>query len=211
MATEIFHQNHLSYVISSEENVRNYLIEALNIDTKFIEKFSIHDCISALEHTLHFRPETVPTEVYLKSQRLWIMHKLLMRVPEVREKIQVLLNSPTPESMTLSSQLRVPMSQLLVHFQQRVAYTDSPVFSIIDDLNQGLNDFFAAHQAGLQQEKKVYVERRCEIIRWFSWLICEHGREWLSQADNIELQEGLAQWMKNPQTFISPSASLKIK
>jgi hypothetical protein len=44
----IFLQNNLSYVMNSESNIRNYLVEALDIDHMFIDKFSVHDWVSAL-------------------------------------------------------------------------------------------------------------------------------------------------------------------
>ena len=89
----LFTENHLSYVVSSPENLRAYFVESLGISGEFMDHFTIHDWSSALEHTLYCRPPEVPTEVYLKSQHLWIMHKLLIRIG-LRDRIHTLMNFP---------------------------------------------------------------------------------------------------------------------
>lgn len=228
-AESIFSVNHLSYVMSTESNIRNYLIEALEIDASFIDKFSVHDWVSALEHTLFFRPSDVPTEIYLKSQRLWIMHKLLMRINTVRDKIQYLLalpeipygphasttaaissntktNAPTPEDQVEIQNVRVGLGQLLLHFQTRLTCGtggSGQAFSVCEDLVKAVRDFQNAHQSVLQVEKKVYVERRCEIIRWCAWCLCTYGRDWLERCDVNILQNGFHEWMTNRPMLLS--------
>uniref|UniRef100_A0A6C0BPS8 Uncharacterized protein n=1 Tax=viral metagenome TaxID=1070528 RepID=A0A6C0BPS8_9ZZZZ len=179
--SEIFRENHLSYVVSTESNLKNYLVEALDIDAQFIQHFDIHDLSLALEQTLQCRPLNIPTEPYLKSQRLWIMHKLLMTIPGVREKIQRVLWSAGKASGP-TGELRVPLVQTLIHFQQRLTSTNVPVFNIFFDLEQALAQFSQTHHALLQQEKQVFVQHRCDTIRRFAQLLCEHGPAWLSQT-----------------------------
>lgn len=169
---------------------------------------------SFVEHTLHFRPDHVPTEMYLKSQRLWIMHKLLMRIPGVRDKIQLLLaaapiapgpSGPTPEQQMETAQLRTRLAQLLAHFQHRLAPTGpTGTFSICEDLSKSLAEFQHVNHAALESEKRLYVERRCEIIRWCAWCVCTYGKEWLSRVDVNVLHNGLEQWISNRAGFPPP-------
>jgi hypothetical protein len=44
----IFLQNNLGYVMSNESNIRSYMVEALEIDSLFIDLFSVHDWVSSL-------------------------------------------------------------------------------------------------------------------------------------------------------------------
>jgi len=56
----IFALNNLTYVMSNESNIRNYLVEALDIDGLFVDYFSVHDWISSLGKPLSLN-ETVLT------------------------------------------------------------------------------------------------------------------------------------------------------
>ena len=193
----VFVENHLAFVMSSESNLRNYLVHALEIDATFVQHFSVPECVSALEHTLRFRPPDTTTETYLKAQRLWIMHKLLMQVDGVREKIQFLLGVPSNEGLALAGETRIPLSQVLIHFQNRIGYSNAPIYSIAEELTQAVAQFQQTHYATLQEEKRVHVERRCEIIRYCAWLLCHNGKPWLMVVDGVTLQQGLHEWLSN--------------
>jgi hypothetical protein len=113
-AAAIFVANHLTYVVSTADNLRAYLAEALDIDRTFLDKFQPVDWMSALEDTLKSRPPQIPTEVFLKSQRLWLMQKLLQRMNI--HWLQPLLYCPAPpDDMAGPSGpgSRQPMSQML--------------------------------------------------------------------------------------------------
>jgi len=157
----------------------------------------------------------MPTETYLKSQRLWIMHKLLMRIPGVRDKIQFMLAADhagigggglSPEQQMEIQNLRLRLTYLLMHFQNRLSSANnsegnSAVFSISEDLGRVISEFQVTHQSALHREKQVYVERRCEIIRYCAWCLCKYGKEWMERVDVNVLQSGFHQWMTDRSAF----------
>lgn len=200
----IFSRNHLSYVVSTQENLRSYMSEALGIDAAFLSRFSVHDLMSALEHTLHCRPLDVPTEVYLKSQRLWIMHKLLIRIG-LRDQIQFLasvssvpgaddeLGKNSRNIQHIEAEL-ISMLQGAAHHLQSYAYRAQkqrpPVVDTLDEVMNQLRKFRESNSEALLQEKQRLVDQRCRAIRWVSWVYMQDGGEaWLKKATPTELIE----------------------
>jgi hypothetical protein len=102
----------------------------------------------------------------------------------------------TPEDQVELQTLRSLLSQLLIHFQTRLQ--SSTVFSVSDDLTRALSEFQQTHQRVMQMEKQIYVERRCEVIRWCAWCACQHGKNWLEHVDINVLHNGFSEWLLRP-------------
>lgn len=193
----IFSKNHLGYVMSSEETIRTYLVEALEIDITFIDKFTVHNCITALEHTLHCRPPDIPTEYYLKSQRLWIMHKLLMSIG-LRANIQTLLSNETATEGIIPHVVREHAITMTRRLLNRLEATTSPLSIAIDEFTTNLQQFQTINHDLLMSETQRYVDRRCNVIRWFAWVICANGEQWLKTCTTLEMIQAFKYWLQNP-------------
>lgn len=188
----IFMVNHLGFVVSSASNLENYLIHALEITGEFIRQFSVDEQLASLRSTLQARPPQHPVESFLKSQRLWIMHKLLVCIPGVREKLNYFLTLPSvsgPGPSVDQTRMRRQAIAMLSNYRDMLAFTVTPVGQVIRQVQADLHAF-AHHQKGvMEQENARSVHRRCEIIRWFSGLVCDHGRQWMENIPITALIE----------------------
>lgn len=188
---DVFAQNHLSRVVSNEQELKAYLVHALNIAPDFLEHFTQHDWISALEHTLYYRPNNTTTEDYLKTQRLWIMHKLLLRADlgGVYQRVLKQLNNPT-----LTATARSDLETHLELAQERVRQTPG-LFTAVEGIEQMLVNFRERFGQVVQEEKRQHINNRCDVIRWMSWLVCQqNGEAWLQKASVTELKKNLDSW-----------------
>ncbi len=194
----IFAENHLGYVTSTPDNLRSYLQEALSIDGTFLNLFTFDDWTAALELTLHYRPPDIPTEHYLKSQNLWIMHKLLLR-KGLRDPIQAVLQHCYEQRCKETYGLRAELGRILDAGKEFMSATPpSSTAHILGTLHLHLAQFQEANQAILRAEAEQFTADRCQIIRWFSKVMCQPGGEqWLKQA-TLEDLEGALRAPLNP-------------
>lgn len=200
----IFSINHLNYVMSSPETLIAYLSEAIGIDNSFLIRFQPHHWASALEQTLLSKPENVPTEVYLKSQRLWIMHKLLVNVPGLKDRISALLQTLQKYDPSEDDILRI-RQQLSTYFKElsiKVTQSHVPSLVIIDDCDMLMRNFVKTYNSTLIREQRTYMDRRCQIIRWFAWVYTENGPGLLQNGSMEHLLQMFLQW-----SFTQPSPS----
>lgn len=186
----------MNYVISSHDNLRGYLVHALNIDITFINLFNVHDLMSALEHTLHYRPKEVPTEIYLKSQNLWIMHKLLIRVG-LSEQFLLLINTLIKQKKNATDDVRNALKVTLKSCFDRVSNEAIPVSQIVEEVQGVMVDYRKTYGAFLEEERKFHTAQRCDVIRWFAWVMCHNGLDWLKVAHIDQLMQGYAYWKQD--------------
>lgn len=203
-AESIFVKNHMGYVMSSPDTLRAYLVEALGIDAQFIDKFSVHDCISTLDAVLRSKPEHATTEAYLLTQRLWILHKLLMTIPGCRERIQQLLQPREVAEQHMA--MRQAFIRSLVQMSQRASQTLIPVFIMADESIAMIANMKQHYQAQLAMESAAHVERRCRVIRWFAWLICGGYHQWMLTVPINDLYNALDDWQQ-PSEPVRPTFS----
>lgn len=197
----IFDYNHLGYVMSSRDTLRAYLVEALGIGADFLDHFQAIDWASALEETLEFRPDHVPTEAYLKSQHLWIMYKLLSRIG-LKDQISALMYA-VPSSTNTAPRTHFLIMLDTVKYKLETQPT-VPLFQALEEFTEQVVGFNRQHGDVLRQEKQEYVERRCDIIRWFSWVVCKGGHDWLRTATLVMLAQGLHKWRTEPPAPETP-------
>ena len=197
-AESIFTRNHLSYVVSSKETLRGYLVEALSISGDFLDRFSVHDWTSALEHTLHCKPDTVPTEQFLKSQTLWIMYKMLIRIG-LKEQVSAVM-SELVAARTTTAHARAEFAFMVNKVAERLQAPQVSLFQVLDEFTQSVALFNQVHGDAVVREKRDYVDTRCEVIRWFCWVICKGGENWLVTATVPYLIQGFHKWKSEPPT-----------
>jgi hypothetical protein len=187
----LFSLNHLGYVVSSAATLHSYLQEALHIDGTFLNLFTFDDWIAALELTLHYRPPEVPTEHYLKSQNLWIMHKLLLR-KGLREPIQALLHHLYEKRSKETAGLRAELGRILDAGKEGLsAVPPSSTAHVLGTLHAYLAQFQDYNQGILRSEAQNFTADRCRVIRGFSRVLCQQGGEaWLKRATLEELEKG---------------------
>lgn len=203
----IFELNHMGYIMSSRDTLRAYMVEALSIGGTFLDRFTHQHWTSALEDTLQYRPANVPTEHYLKSQRLWIMYKLLVSIG-MRDAISNVMAATSP--VVVAPQVsRAHFSSILDGVKYKLD-AQVPLFQVLEDFAVAVEHFNATFAATLESEKQEYVNRRCEIIRWFSWVVCKGGDSWLRTAPLNVLLQWLHQWRTEPtlpEIPVAPAAS----
>lgn len=148
-------------------------MEALGIDASFLDKFTPLQWANALKEILTLKPEDVPTEVFLKQQHLWFMHKLLMHVPGVKERIAQLiqmLKKPNPEESTLR-ELREKLSINMSVISKMLLEGQTPVSTLLNQLDMLKSNFVDENNGILEREVLLYryhVEMRRQVIRWFA-------------------------------------------
>jgi hypothetical protein len=195
-ADNIFAINHLDYVMSSPETLQSYLSEAIGIDTSFLLRFQPFQWASALEQTLYARPENVPTERFLQAQRLWIIHKLLVHIPGFKDRISGLLQAlqQYDPSEKETRDMRLQLSAAFKDLSQKLSQSHIPILVVVDDMDMFMRRFVQDHKMTLQREQHIYMERRCQIIRWFAWTYTEQGPGLLQNASIDQLLHLFLQW-----------------
>lgn len=164
--------------------------------------------VLALEVTLFYRPPNVPTEQYLKSQNLWIMHKLLMSLDNgrVRERMQSLLNPPPPppnsnnnnNSGNYNKNVRNALYGILKEAEYKtVNQHNVATGNILEELICKLTQFQKNYYNSLLEEKTAQVHRRCQMIRWCSMLIVNGNLQWLQKCPFEELLGQFQTWLNN--------------
>lgn len=169
----VFAKNHMEYVVSTPDTLKAYYVEALGIDVSFVDKFQPFQLLKALETTLYSKPDDVVTENFLKTQQLWIMHKLLMNIGGLSERMSSLLGkmqtlSPSYPQFSLARQEVVFYAKEKI---QRIIYSHVPIQTILDDYVSDLQKFVEANEDLVLEEKRQYMEARCKLIRWFALLV----------------------------------------